>query len=190
MQTQVLSDFFFSFHKGTTFSVFCLIMNKLSSAEFAACAVATTQQRGDYRNTQSYFLQSDRRDWNLLALQQGEELSCTENVQKMVTFFKLHVAPKAEIKVMTAVLQVLQDVHHSGPFEAEVPLKTLSFSFVFQKQLDVNVLHPLLLSDGVVLEDQAGGPHHTVALPQVSPPHVLISDLDDVADREPALLAI
>lgn len=89
---------------------------------------------------------------------------------------------------MSAVLQVLRVVH-SGPFEAEVPLKTLSFSFVFQKQLDVNVLHPLL-SDGVVLEDQAGGPHHAVALPQVSPPHVLISYLDDVADREPALLPI
>lgn len=35
--------------------MFCLIMNKPSSAEFAACAVATTQQRGNYRNTQSYF---------------------------------------------------------------------------------------------------------------------------------------
>lgn len=87
---------------------------------------------------------------------------------------------------MIAVLQVLQVVH-SRPFQAEVSLKTLSF---FQKQLDVNVLHPLPLSDGVVLEDQAGGPHHSVALPQVPPPHMLVGDLDDVADREPALLAI
>lgn len=59
-----------------------------------------------------------------------------------------------------------------------------------KNSLNVNVLRPVLLSDGVVLEDQAGGPHHPVALPQVPPPHMLICDLHDVADREPALLAI
>lgn len=53
----------------------------------------------------------------------------------------------------------------------------------------MNVLLPLL-TDGVVLLDQAGGPHNPVALPQVPPPHMLICDLDDVADREPALLAV
>lgn len=49
---------------------------------------------------------------------------------------------------------------------------------------------PLLLTDGIVLLDQTGGPHHPVALPQVPPPHMLVCDLDDVADREPALLAV
>lgn len=49
---------------------------------------------------------------------------------------------------------------------------------------------PLLLTDGIVLLDQTGGPHHAVALPQVPPPHMLVCDLDDVADREPALLAV
>lgn len=87
---------------------------------------------------------------------------------------------------MIAALHFLQ-VFHSSSFEAEMSLKTSSFPFVFQKRLDVNAL---LLTDGVVLLDQAGGPHHSVALPQVPPPHVLVCDLDDVADREPALLAV
>lgn len=87
---------------------------------------------------------------------------------------------------MIAVLHLLQ-VFNFSSFEAEVSLKNIEFLFCrSKKQLDVNVL----LTDGVVLLDQAGGPHHPVALPQVPPPHMLVCDLDDVAYREPALLAV
>lgn len=43
---------------------------------------------------------------------------------------------------------------------------------------------------GAGLGDHACGLHDSVALPQVSPPHVLVGDLQDVPDGEPALLTI
>lgn len=38
--------------------------------------------------------------------------------------------------------------------------------------------------------DLAGGLDDAIALLQVAPPHVLVGDFDDVADGEPALLAV
>ena len=43
---------------------------------------------------------------------------------------------------------------------------------------------------GLAAGDHAGGLHHSVALAEVSPPHMLVGDLDDVSDGEPALLTV
>ncbi len=57
--------------------------------------------------------------------------------------------------------------------------------FVHLKWFSVNML---LAGDG--LGDHARSLHHSVALSEVSPPHVLIGDLDDVSHGEPALLTV
>lgn len=43
---------------------------------------------------------------------------------------------------------------------------------------------------GLAVGDQARSLHDSVALSEVSPPHVLVGDLYDVSYREPALLTV
>lgn len=48
----------------------------------------------------------------------------------------------------------------------------------------------VLLNGAGLVGDYPGGLDHPIALAEVSPPHVLVCDLDDVGDGEPALLPV
>lgn len=68
-------------------------------------------------------------------------------------------------------------------------LKCLTF-ILFVKLLNVNILDPSILINGAGLGDHARSLHDSVALSEVSPPHMLVGDLYDVSHGEPALLTV